>query len=973
MAFEKRPFRDLYESMAADLRRRTAELTDFEEGSVVRSLFESVSVEMALLYEQMDLVYQSGFVDTATGPNLDRVVAVLGITRNEPDFATGEVTFERDPGATQEITIPVGTLVTTEENPEKKPVKKAYLTREEGRLRAGDTAVDVKVQAEERGADLFTESETVVVMPRPVPGIKTVHNKRPIRFLGRGRETDEELRDRAKKALLASGRASATAIENALLALPYVRGVRVRESFPATTLGDPAPDAPPARGRGEVDVFVDGLRSDNYDRLRDRVNEVRAAGVYVRLMPAVAINTQVTLRITADPAVTRDQVPVLERNVRDRVIDFMDRLRMGNPLLFSQLTREVLNVKGVTDLADFRVVTFREGLQEATGAVTLTRARAVDANLPIPRGTLLTTTRPDAGGAEPLLFEVVGPVPAEGQAQKEEDVLLPAGQAQARVTVRATRTGRGGELLRTGSAALWEPVRLGDTVLAVVNDAPLRLPREVWTPEMKQVPARLEERFSADLVRAAAEPKPLDVQVQVALAIPTAAAQEAALKAAADAVVDAGKDAEAGLAAALKPLTDVLAAARSGGNALGLALDEQARTDVAKVLAAFGRALRRAAEPALRARMADPRPGAEGDALRDAVVTAVRAYFASLLPAPPAADGEDGGAAEKPAAVAARPVIEVEVLARVEAAIRATLGADAPETRIAADLGAALGPAVAEAGAAALADFPAAELERVLRDAVDRVIAARIQAETDAVTKASRELADATTALGKAAGDPAGDAYRQAQARADTARASFETIRRDAEDVQGAAGRAADAASRAVPAAVAALRAKVEEAIAAAARPAALAAKVLPALKGGAFETRVRLRALTFDGALLSDAPWLEPGFVEQATARTVFVYTRELELAGTIALSLPLTATDADKREIRKQVRQSVADYVDGLEPEENVDLARVEELSRGHDRVLGAAFTPAPALEPRIRGGAVDVAAWEKAVVRDSLLIQG
>ena len=35
---------------------------DFNEGSVVRTLFESFAYEMAVLYEQMERVYLSGYV-----------------------------------------------------------------------------------------------------------------------------------------------------------------------------------------------------------------------------------------------------------------------------------------------------------------------------------------------------------------------------------------------------------------------------------------------------------------------------------------------------------------------------------------------------------------------------------------------------------------------------------------------------------------------------------------------------------------------------------------------------------------------------------------------------------------------------------------------------------------------------------------------------------------------------------------------
>lgn len=98
MAFEKKVFSELYKSMVADTRERIPELNDFEEGSVVRSLYESFAYELGLLYEQMELVYLSGFVDTAEEYDLDRVVSILGIKRNEPDFAIGKVRFERETG-----------------------------------------------------------------------------------------------------------------------------------------------------------------------------------------------------------------------------------------------------------------------------------------------------------------------------------------------------------------------------------------------------------------------------------------------------------------------------------------------------------------------------------------------------------------------------------------------------------------------------------------------------------------------------------------------------------------------------------------------------------------------------------------------------------------------------------------------------------------------------------------------------------
>src|SRR6478672_10300584 len=71
-------------------------LTDINTGSVLRTFVESMSREIELLYEEMDQVYQAGFIDTATGPALDLVVSMLGIKRKSSTNANGLVTFWKD-------------------------------------------------------------------------------------------------------------------------------------------------------------------------------------------------------------------------------------------------------------------------------------------------------------------------------------------------------------------------------------------------------------------------------------------------------------------------------------------------------------------------------------------------------------------------------------------------------------------------------------------------------------------------------------------------------------------------------------------------------------------------------------------------------------------------------------------------------------------------------------------------------------
>ncbi|MFL9458441.1 hypothetical protein AB0758_46540 [Tolypothrix bouteillei VB521301_2] len=80
-------------------------LTDFNEGSVILTIVHAVARELALIYKQIGVAYDSAFIDEATGIALDNVVALLGVKRRQASKAEGEVTFFRDKMTTKTITI----------------------------------------------------------------------------------------------------------------------------------------------------------------------------------------------------------------------------------------------------------------------------------------------------------------------------------------------------------------------------------------------------------------------------------------------------------------------------------------------------------------------------------------------------------------------------------------------------------------------------------------------------------------------------------------------------------------------------------------------------------------------------------------------------------------------------------------------------------------------------------------------------
>jgi uncharacterized phage protein gp47/JayE/predicted RNA-binding protein Jag len=351
MSFEPKKFDDIYHAMVQKTQEQLPGVTDFKVGSVIRTMYESFAYEIALLYEQSHQVYLSAFIDTAEGAQLEMVVAILGIQRGLPDFAQGIVTFDRDLGK-EAIEIPINTLVTTEDR-EKAP-KKVYKTIEPMLFPPDQTTVEVKVQAVERGEAEVVAAEAIEVIPQPILGVKSVLNAAASQFRGKRSETDAELRQRAKNTLLASGKASTTSIETALLMLPGVKEVKLKERFR---------DNPPQHG--VIDVFVNGIDFTDVAKvqyLNSQVDRVRAAGVLVRLKPAIPVMVDGVFQIEIDDTKVRgvgDRL-ALEIKVQEVIYKHLDELGMEQPFLFAQMQRQVLSIEGVKTLETFVIDIQRE-------------------------------------------------------------------------------------------------------------------------------------------------------------------------------------------------------------------------------------------------------------------------------------------------------------------------------------------------------------------------------------------------------------------------------------------------------------------------------------------------------------------------------------------------------------------------------------------------------------------------------------
>ncbi len=235
-------------------------LTDINVGSVTRTLMETFSAELTLVEHTMDHIYKSAFLETAEGNALDKVVALVGINRLPAGHPTVKVRFDRALGSGGRITIPSGTALTNETGLRYKTLRALVLEPHE-------IFREVVAGGESTGTLPVLENE-LNRLETLIAGVSGVTNPQPSSTLT-APETDDELRNRASKALHGVMRGTFDAIKYGLLSMEGVKSVTITE-FPNGIAGE---------------IMVNVAYSDDSPEVREqvtaRIRELRPAGVRV--------------------------------------------------------------------------------------------------------------------------------------------------------------------------------------------------------------------------------------------------------------------------------------------------------------------------------------------------------------------------------------------------------------------------------------------------------------------------------------------------------------------------------------------------------------------------------------------------------------------------------------------------------------------------------------------------------------------
>ncbi len=331
--------------------------TDTNTGSMARTLAEAYAREMATFYAMLEHAHRSGYLETAEGPALNNVVAVLGLTRARAGRLSGEVEFSRNSPAPEDIGIPSGRQVTglAESGASSSKVQPLPLfeTLEDAVLRRGEMRVLVRVQEIQDDSEASKKAPSIInpnrltVLPRPVMGIEFVTNPAPLRRTGED-ETDESLRTRARSSLRDGELGTLESIA-AAVRLQGVQKVTVREP----------PDALP----GVVEVLVGdpdfGEDAQALARVQQAILVSKAAGIQVRLDYARTVYFDMEFQVEpVNPALDEAAFDRVRRELQQALVLFFQGLPVGESVSRRKLEAVLFANPAVRQIGELRVNTW---------------------------------------------------------------------------------------------------------------------------------------------------------------------------------------------------------------------------------------------------------------------------------------------------------------------------------------------------------------------------------------------------------------------------------------------------------------------------------------------------------------------------------------------------------------------------------------------------------------------------------------
>ena len=331
MAAEIRRYEDIMQQAAANMIARQDKITDFNPGSIIHTILDTV----ARIGERLYAAIRQGYNE-----NLRLIpYFVFGFERKQGTRASGTVTFKRGHPLPARTVIPVNTKVSGE--------GRIFLTTETGFIEAGALlSNEVKILAAEEGSGFNVPPLAIGTIETLVSSdVAEATNPYPVTG-GTDAETDSEYFERFKIYINGLSGTNAHAILDAARNADGVRSVSVKNHIP------------PLRGIYNISIYVD---DGSGTAAPETVEAVRLAvegdgtvlhqghlapGVNARVLPPQAVPVDFTVAVD----VFRADLAEAAAEMRRIIAEYVNSLTIGKPVVKAQILARIANLAYVRDV-----------------------------------------------------------------------------------------------------------------------------------------------------------------------------------------------------------------------------------------------------------------------------------------------------------------------------------------------------------------------------------------------------------------------------------------------------------------------------------------------------------------------------------------------------------------------------------------------------------------------------------------------
>lgn len=303
---------DIYSRMVDYTITSTNEVNDFSVGSVMRSLYESLSIELEQFYiltrENMQEAIENG------------VYGSFGFERKLSQKAYGNMRLEFHTPIQSTMTISRGSKFSSS----LKSYQQVYATTSEYYIPIGTVVAEIEVTCLVPGEMGNVPANTLDVMHAPTSNIKRVYN--PSAFqTGQNEEPVEELRSRFNSYIKSLSRATIPALEYGTRTVPQVSGVYISET------------------PGRVTIFAHDRNGDLPDDVRKMIENImyhyRPAGIRVDVKPVTrqAIDLSVDVVLSNKTAITNR----FSSHIKQEIERYLNNMQTGQSLILSDLSSTI--------------------------------------------------------------------------------------------------------------------------------------------------------------------------------------------------------------------------------------------------------------------------------------------------------------------------------------------------------------------------------------------------------------------------------------------------------------------------------------------------------------------------------------------------------------------------------------------------------------------------------------------------------